>query len=139
MKRYVAGLLFNDKGNEVALIHKIRGPQNVIGKWNAIGGKCEIEEISHAAMRREFIEETGVDVPCWTLFMQLKGNGWEVDFFHAFDSKALSKVETKTDEEVDFFDIDELPIVVPNIKWIIPMALGHYDDNVNFYKVRETT
>ena len=126
----------------MALIHKNHGPAAVVGRWNGIGGKRNPgapglpDESSDAAMWREFIEEAGVPVS-WTLFLRLGGPGWEVDFFHAFDSVKLAEVRQRETEEVATFSISSLPNVVPNLRWIIPMALGHEDDHVWVYNVRE--
>ncbi len=141
--KYVAGFLFNDERNGVALIHKTRGPGCMVGKWNAIGGKIKRgapglpDESSDAAMWREFHEEAGVSVTSWTLFLRLKGPGWSVDFYHAFSTKALAEVHTCEAEEVSTFPIWSLPETVPNLRWIIPMALGHEDDHVWVYEVTE--
>ena len=137
MKHYAAGFLFNDFGNSVALIHKLKGPPTVVGMWNALGGKVEPHEDSLTAMRREFVEEAGVDVNNWEKFLTLKGRGWQVDFFVAYDSFALSRIRTMEVEQVAAFDIKELPKLVPNLKWILPMALGIKDENMGGYTVTE--
>lgn len=141
--KYVAGFLFNDERTSVALIHKTHGPACAVGRWNAIGGRIKHgepglpDESSSAAMWREFQEEAGVAVN-WTLFLQLKGPGWRsVDFYHAFSSYALSRVRTRTREVVSIFHVNALPETVPNLRWIIPMALGHEDDFVWVYEVTE--
>jgi 8-oxo-dGTP pyrophosphatase MutT (NUDIX family) len=141
--KYVAGFLFNDERCAVALIHKTHGPACMVGKWNAIGGKIKRgepglpDESSDAAMWREFREEAGVSVTSWTLFLRLNGPGWSVDFYHAFSSDALAQVRTCEGETVDVFHIDALPETVPNLNWIIPMALGHENDHVWVYEVTE--
>jgi 8-oxo-dGTP pyrophosphatase MutT (NUDIX family) len=141
--KYVAGFLFNDERSSVALIHKTHGPACMVGKWNAIGGKRKRgepglpDESSYAAMWREFQEEAGVAVKGWTPFLKLKGPGWSVDFFHAFSSLDLMQVHTCEGEKVDVFHVDALPETVPNLNWIIPMALGHEDDHVWVYEVTE--
>lgn len=140
MIKYVAGLLFSNSGNRVVLIHKNRGPAIVVGRWNAVGGKVEPGESDEAAMRREFAEEAGV-VVAWTRFLTLKNPEWEVAFFYAFDSEALESVRTKTNERVIQLMVGRALAadwpVVPNLRWIIPMALGHLDDNVAWYEVIE--
>lgn len=143
MTKYVAGLLFDSIGSTVALIHKTRGPAPVIGKWNAIGGKVKVgepglpDESSAAAMWREFIEEAGVDVP-WTLFLHLMGDDWQVDFYHAFDARKLAQIRQMEEEQVGIFCLDDLPTtIIPNLRWILPMATGHKDDHVWVYRVDE--
>jgi 8-oxo-dGTP pyrophosphatase MutT (NUDIX family) len=140
--KYVAGFLFSSDRSKVALIHKTHGPGCVVGKWNAIGGKNKPgepglpDESGSAAMFREFEEEGGVAVG-WTLFLRLLGSDWIVEFYHAFDTMKLEAVRTIESEEVRIFPVDQLPTVVPNLRWIIPMALGHENDHVWVYEVRE--
>ena len=125
---YVAGLLFSMSLDRVVLIHKTRGPQNIVGKWNAVGGHVEADETSREAMVREFEEETGQRVESWLPFLQLRGETWTVDFYHAFDDVALSLCKTTEDEQVGAFRLYDLQNrivtnIVPNLRWIIPM--GH--------------
>jgi 8-oxo-dGTP pyrophosphatase MutT (NUDIX family) len=133
--QYVAGFLFSEDKKSVALIEKKKGPPPVIGKWNAIGGKIEDGETSPVAMKREFIEETGVGLSLdWLRFLRLEGEDWSVDFYHAFGNLRIESVE---EEKVSWFTLDELPKVVSNLRWIIPMALSHFDEHVEVYRVIE--
>jgi hypothetical protein len=146
--KYVAGLLFDNDREKMALILKKHGPSSVVGHWNAIGGKRIDnhdlglpDESSAAAMWREFAEEAGVYIEKWEPFLILRARGekpeWQVDFFHAFDSDKLAEVRTCEGESVMVWRLDELPDVVPNLNWIIPMALGHKKDHVFVYEVIE--
>lgn len=144
--KYVAGLLFDEDRTKVALILKNHGPAAVVGKWNAIGGKRSTMsagqlESPAAAMYREFSEEAGVDIQAWEPFLILRSKGnnpeWQVDFFHAFDSDMLAGVKTMESESVMVWTLEELPVVVPNLNWIIPMAMGHKNDHVWIYEVIE--
>ena len=146
MIKYVAGLLFDEDRNKVALILKNHGPAAVLGKWNGIGGKRSTGsarqlESASAAMWREFLEEAGVDIQSWEPFLILRARGenpeWQVDFFHAFDTAKLGQVKTMESESVMVWNIDELPVVVPNLTWIIPMALSHKNEHVWVYEVIE--
>ncbi len=144
--KYVAGFLFDENRERVALILKKRGPSAVVGKWNAIGGKRTTMsagqlESAASAMWREFLEETGVSVETWEPFLILRARGeepeWQVDFFHAFDAEKLAHVTTVEDEAVMVWHLDELPVVVSNLAWIIPMALTHRQQHVHVYEVIE--
>lgn len=140
--KYVAGLLFDTDAQRVALVEKKHGPAVLLGKWNAIGGRIIPgepglpDESSTAAIYREFHEEAGVYVR-WTLFLELIGVGWSVDFYHAFSTQQLANVKTCEDEIIKVWPLLDLPEIVPNLRWIIPMALGHEDDHVWVYAVRE--
>ncbi len=140
MKNMVCGFLFNEARTHVVLLLKKTGPPAVVGKWNGVGGKVEEGESSSNAMRREFMEEAGVDIGIWTHFLELNGGSrhWQVDFYHAFDDEAFKVARQMEEEQISRFavgcisDID----VVPNLCWIIPMALGHFGDSPA-YRVQE--
>lgn len=126
MQSYVAGLMFNEARDRVALVLKNR-PDWQRGKFNAIGGK--IESTDHGpftAMEREFKEETGVLYDGWTPFVRLfRQNEYEVFFFLAFTDK-MYDVTTVEDEPVFHYSVEDAVNylnVLPNLKWMIPMAL----------------
>lgn len=137
MTKYVAGLLFNTDSTAVALCLKQRGPARLIGNWNGIGGKVEPGESDYNAMCREFKEETGVHVSSWAHFLTLKGDGWEVAFFRAFNTEKLSQIKQMESEPITEWSLDSLPVTVPNMSWIIPMALTCGTDNVRVYETIE--
>jgi len=117
---YVAGLLFSDEGDRVALILKNR-PAWQAGSYNAIGGKIEPGETSFMAMKREFIEEAGVDID-WDLRITLQGPDYKVHFFSCYNSEAMTYLRTCTDEIVEVVETYNLPEnVIPNLWWIVPM------------------
>jgi len=118
---YVVGFAF-DNGDNVALIRKVR-PDWQRGRLNGIGGHIEEYELSHAAMVREFEEETGVTIPEWDMFARLRGEDWSVDFYRAFGVDLIA-LKTTTDEEVLVCSVNPLPVeVLPNLQWLIPLAL----------------
>ncbi len=123
VKAYVAGFYFSHILSEhlVALVQKTK-PEWQRGKLNAIGGKIEEGETPAEAMRREFKEETGVDVPEWEPTVTLKGEGWVVYFFRSFGDP--TKCMTMEEEPIGVFNYLELPTnVIPNLKWLVPLNL----------------
>ena len=50
--KYVCGFVFNQ--NKILTILKQKGPSNLIGKLNGVGGKVEPLETYLQAMQREF-------------------------------------------------------------------------------------
>lgn len=58
---YVLGFAFDLYG-AVAMIKKNK-PEWMLGLWNGVGGKIELNEGPHEAMTREFREETGQQIP----------------------------------------------------------------------------
>jgi hypothetical protein len=105
--RYVCGLLFDDEGQRLALIQKRKGPEAVVGRWNGIGGKCETGSAGQ----------------------------------HAFSSEHLALVKTMEEEEVAVWPLTaeswSVLNVMPNLRWIVPLANGHKDDHVWIYEVIE--
>lgn len=129
MKEYVAGFLFDEDRRHVLLILKNR-PDWQKGRWNGIGGRIEDGETPLGAMRREFTEETGLIVNDWNKFAVLTdARGWAISFFWAIgDVWAAQQV---TDEVPRAFDLcsDDLRginliNIIPNLRWLIPMALS---------------
>jgi len=124
--KYVCGFCFNNERNKVALIWKEK-PDWQKGKLNGIGGHVEKTDKSiYDAMQREFLEETGVniDVNEWLLFADYVSEKYVVYFMKTFTSK-IDNVKTITDEKVYVCDIDQLDFKnkIPNLKWLIPLAL----------------
>jgi len=126
-KYYVAGFLFSYDLKRVALIQKTK-PAWQAGRHNAVGGKIEEDETPPQAMRREFKEETGVDIieSYWEKFAFLEGSDWSCHFFRTWGDPGLC--ETKTDESVHIFDVSQVklmnrPKVIGNIPWLVSLAL----------------
>ena len=141
MQEYVCGFLFSADESHVALILKNR-PKWQAGCYNGIGGHVDLPELPADAIRREFKEEAGVDVEDWTLFytgvygkykdQQNENPEAKVYFYKAFNS-LIDFVQTMEDEEIGVFAVSMLPSlpIIPNLKWLIPLALGPYESPVN--------
>ena len=121
--KYVNGFLFSPDFKKIVLIRKIR-PEFQIGKLNGIGGKINLGESPNESMKREFLEEAGLEINYWQHFLTLSGDVWEVEFFFSTSEDYLS-ASTQTDENIEIhytFNLAEIEII-PNLKWIIPMAM----------------
>ena len=130
MKRYVVGFLFDQARKRVVLIRKNQ-PAWQRGKLNGVGGKIESGETPARAMRREFQEETGVDIVDWARFSKLTGSGFELHCFYAIaTAEDFASVKSMTDEPVLIFDVEEVGELrtIPNLQWLIPMALSMEHD-----------
>lgn len=127
MTRAVCGFYFSSDQQRLVLIRK-RRPVWQEGLLNGVGGKVEEGEFALDAMRREFREETGVDVQDWDPFCLLQDeiHRFEVTYFRAFcPDRNLDRCKTMTDEEIMNFPVGAvftLP-VVHNLTWLVPMAL----------------
>ena len=109
MTKFVVGFLFSPDRSKVVLIRKNRGPGNMAGHLNGVGGK--VEEVDggrlELTMTREFLEETGVyiDPDFWKCFHAEQFGEHHVTFFESH-LPAYSKVATMTDEAVGVYDKD---------------------------------
>lgn len=116
------------------LIKKNR-PKWQAGRLNGVGGHIEAGEAPIVAMVREYQEETGVESTAkdWLCFACLRGPEFKLYFFSAFND-ALLEVKTTTDEKVAVYPsclseihpssyVDYHNILIPNLNWLIPLAL----------------
>ena len=103
----VVGYVVDPTGRRVVLLLKNR-PDYLDGLWIGVAGKIEEGETPLQAMRREFLEEAGVDVPDWT-FIKLLDNPEAPCNLHVFFARHdVSKVKTMTDETVRVFHFEDL-------------------------------
>lgn len=135
MKHYVAALLLDTNYEQVLLIRKSH-PQWMAGKLNGIGGHIESNESPLIAMQREFNEETGLINPDWRLFATLEGkeDGRETFRIHWFTATITRTDEWRaaapSDEPVNWYYVHTVDaysntISMPNLKWLIEMAIAH--------------
>lgn len=127
--QYTLGFAFDcpegaqSRDTNVALIRKTR-PAWQAGKLNGIGGHVEdYDENHHAAMVREFHEETGTLVERWFRFAIMGTDEWNVYVYSAYNVP-LHELKTTTDEEVIIVNAYDLPTdVLFNLRWLVPLAL----------------
>ena len=120
--QYVNGFLFSPDYSQVVLIEKQK-PEWQAGKLNGVGGKIEPGEAPEQAMRREFFEETGLDVPAWQLFCKLNWRGGCVHFFRAIGD--VNRTYTVEKEIIRKVPVEHLSVfkIIPNLLWLVPMAI----------------
>ena len=140
--KYVAGFLFSEDGTNVALIHKVK-PDWQKGLFNAIGGKIEDGENRAFAMSREFEEETGVAIAPerWREYCQLTDRrNYIVSFFFTFSTYGELGLIRQIEEEVPHvWPVCDLPkSVIPNLRWLIPMALEMGNERAESFTVIES-
>lgn len=143
-REWVVGFLFDNDADSVVLIRKNR-PVWQEGRLNGVGGKVEPGESIHEAMRREFIEEAGVDVGDWHHFASLTWEEGVVHFLRTFrHMDVLGECRTVTDESVERHRVHTLGLpgpgrqnVTPNLLWLVPLA-AHRHDTYDVIDVAET-
>lgn len=127
MQEYVLCFLYDKMSKYVALVHKNK-PAWQAGKINGIGGKVEPGEPPVTACYREFLEETGVEIPAddWRQFLTLSGKGFAVYAYVAFSDRVFY-CKTIESEKIEVFKVNEIDYskCVDNLKWIIPLSMSH--------------
>lgn len=135
MTRYVVGFMLDEARKNVVLIQKNR-PEWQAGYLNGVGGKVEGVETDREAMVREFEEETGVRTSpahwhrictvSWPddLERVASTDPPRVSFYRCISDDKIWQVGSQTDEVVSVQWVDRLPAlpVVPNLRWLIPLA-----------------
>jgi 8-oxo-dGTP diphosphatase len=132
---YVVGFLFaptRDQPDQVALIKKAR-PAWQAGKLNGIGGHVEKTDTSlNEAMRREFFEEAGADIPSerWEHFATILFDNIDtIAKVHFFKSFQQTTIISKTDEKVAWYEVNPIQVFgggtpfVAHLQFLIPLAL----------------
>jgi 8-oxo-dGTP diphosphatase len=151
MQKYVLGFIFNIAGDKVVLMSKKTPSQN--GKLNGIGGKHEPEDDTkacvgyhgetldgmHQAMVRESEEEIGGSVSrYWRKFAVLSGEKFQINCYSVFQNN-IESLAGAEQEEIGIFDVNYIPDnVMPNVKWLIPMALSFVKgEQARFFSIKE--
>ena len=124
MKLYVCGFMFNEDRSRVLLIKKMK-PAWQRGRINGVGGKIEPGETPEQAMVREFKEEVGIQHEDWERFVTLRNDdvAYRLDFFRTVGP--LGEARKMEEEAPVVLAINELysSEVIPNLRWLIPLAL----------------
>lgn len=135
MIHYVVGFAFTKDRKQVVLIRKGRGPEELRGKLNGVGGKIEARESVYEAMSREFKEETGVDIPeiCWTYQGMFSGKGWNVKVLHTSTDEVLQAC-TMESEEVYRLPVWSLSehLLCPHVPMLIGVCLNEAISRFDF-------
>ena len=135
MIQYTLGFVFQKPF--VLLLRKVR-PVYHSGQLNGVGGKMEGNESPCTCMTRECREEVGLDIEHtkWNNFTRLKGYKtrhdrptWTIHcFYHHYGSGDLFEDYDPdynlNEGHAEIVRADQLPSdVLPNLHWLIPMAL----------------
>jgi 8-oxo-dGTP pyrophosphatase MutT (NUDIX family) len=134
---YTVGFMFSEDGKKVILLQKKnkKGLEFLAGKWNGVGGTVEKDESPATCMAREFEEEAGIKTAPedWKLYAIISGPNYNVNFYftHYHDLYEYKQCEEErvsvflTDCQDYFAGSDSYHIidVVPNLKFLIPLAL----------------
>lgn len=127
--RYCLGFLFGNPFTPMVVLIKKNRPAWQAGLLNGVGGHVEAGEHPGAAMCREFLEETGVEIKDWIPFAEMIFKDCDVCCFTAARDDLIFDVRSLTDEEVGVYDIHSFgPPRIPNLRWLIPMALSRLSD-----------
>lgn len=112
------------QGHEVVLIRKNR-PDWQRGLLNGVGGHVEDGESALEAMTREFTEEAGSTTAQWHPVVDMIFDDCIVHVFAARLTESRS-FPSKTDERIEIWNVSDVlgyPNKIPNLNWLIPLAL----------------
>lgn len=128
MKQCVVGFYFFGADRQYVTLIRKRKPESRAGKLNGVGGAIEPGESAPDAMVREFAEETSKQTKPvdWRFFASLRTNGNEIFFFSA--SGSPDGINTLTEEGIERCPVTSIPYlktVLPNLRWLIPLALNN--------------
>ncbi len=155
MIHYCVGFMFTPPEEDLTRVVLIRKekPEWQKGLLNGVGGKIEEGETPIQAMIREFEEEAGLRTweGDWHQFMTLEALNPQVSsravvnfFVGHLPFDCLKQTRTVEREAISVLPVDMLDIrgegglrTVPNLRWIIPMALGLGRYRVNQFLVTE--
>ena len=134
--KYVVGFMFNPAEDAVLLIRKTH-PNRQKGKLNGVGGRIDDGESALEAMRREFLEEVGIEQSNWQQFCVLgDAREWQIHFFWTIGP--IGKAKALTDEPPELHCVASLPKdTIPNLHWLIPMALSMKFERITGFDIRE--
>lgn len=141
MTKYVLGFMFDPLNKTVVLIRKKR-PEWQAGLLNGVGGHIEPGELIDDAMVREFREETGVITApeSWCCFCTMTGANWEV-YCLRITTHSIGAVTT-TDEAIEVVAVNDVITgrvsTIPNLKWLIPLALDNDVTHTNAFLYRHS-
>jgi 8-oxo-dGTP pyrophosphatase MutT (NUDIX family) len=126
MHRYVLGFLFDGSQDSVLLTLKTH-PDWQAGHWNGIGGQADGGESFRKAMWRECSEELGFSF-MWEPFATITGPDWKMRCFTAREPRPdVSQFNTPREndkgETLRWCQIKNLPGILPDLRWLIPMAM----------------
>ena len=119
-----------DSRDRIALVRKNK-PAWQAGRLNGIGGGMEDGESPLASMRREWSEETDTFNPFWCQFATICFNEAVVHFFKASVPELPVLTEyNDIGEKLEVWDYSAAvrsSVVLPNLKWLLPMAFEDPD------------
>ena len=135
-KDMVLGFIFSKDLKKVILIKKQK-PDWQKNLLNGVGGHIKDEEKPFEAIKRKTLEEAGLDIDNWNLIATMNGEGWYLYIYTAF-LPINQKIETKTDEEVSEYNIDEIGILntLLNTKFLVYMCLDFLTNKNSFNFVK---
>ncbi|MAZ56797.1 hypothetical protein CL653_03325 [bacterium] len=154
---YTIGFVFKRDLKTVKLIRKDTAHKESM-KWqhgllNAVGGTIELGETPEECMRRECLEEFGINVPTWQRlahFVYTNGLSYNengetekaVVNLHAYRTvlsddqyNSITQASREIPEDFEISETNNLDIkIVSNLRWMIPAAL--YEEDMGIIRMQ---
>lgn len=127
MTEYVCGLLYTSEKKKLVLILKNRGPGNMVGRYNGVGGVMRSGESPFSAMARECHEEAGVATEPheWRIFATLSDEKTYRVYFLETESLFADLHRSMTDEVTRMKEPAywlQFPPLAKHLDWLIPLS-----------------
>jgi 8-oxo-dGTP diphosphatase len=125
MTNSTLGFIYTPDFQKVLLITK-HSPERHRGKLNGLGGKSEPGESGEECISREVSEEAGLNIPVqsWKKIGNLIWEEWQVEIYATVFSGSENNVQSLTEDEVAWYEVDHLPNnVITNLRWLIPLGI----------------
>lgn len=127
MKKYTLAVAMTK--DNIALIRKTK-PEWQAGSYNFVGGKIELNESPEECVRREFWEETGIDIEHgWKYLGKMERPDDFVCYIYTITDPRVENVTTTTDETVVLMDrthfINSNEPMISNLKSIYQFAISN--------------
>jgi 8-oxo-dGTP diphosphatase len=136
-QKFTLGFIFNPELTKVLLVHKEK-PEWQKGKINGIGGKYEDGETAEQCISRETFEESTLRIPSneWTYVGTVHQERGDFGVLAATYAGPPQDAVKNDYEEIEWFKVGKLPAnVIPNLQWLVPLALYKLQNNFESFEV----
>lgn len=108
-RRFIGGILLNSE-NQVLLLGRSVNDEDMGGMWSLPAGEVEEGEDNVEALKREFKEETGIDITVGDKIKTISREKWQVSMYEV--NQVGGKLTLGLEDDVDdlkYFDFENLP------------------------------